>query len=118
MIHIGHDAGDLAIKTVIQVLKDSLRASDLLARFGGEEFTLLLEDISCKDAQKVLEKIRTAFEVQQIVIDDVISFNYTVSIGLAFGHFTTLTEALHTSDRALYRAKENGRNQTVVLTTD
>lgn len=109
----GHDAGDFALKTVIEVLKDSLRKSDLFARFGGEEFALLLEEITCEDVQKVLEKIRSTFEAQRIVFDDA-TFSYTVSIGLAFGNFKTLEEALNLSDRALYQAKNNGRNQTVL----
>lgn len=114
----GHDAGDIAIKAVATILRNLLRGSDLFARFGGEEFALLLEDISGEHTEKVMEKIRNAFESQQIVIDDVIHFHYTVSIGLAFGHFATLKEALHVSDHALYQAKEKGRNQCITISVE
>jgi len=58
----GHAVGDLAIKEVKKIFDKNLRISDLVARFGGEEFCILLEDTSIKDAQKLFEKIRISFE--------------------------------------------------------
>lgn len=110
----GHDVGDVAIKEVIRVVKSCIRNSDLLARFGGEEFCILLEDISFKDTKKLFEKIRNKFELNNIKIDDNISINYTVSIGVAYKISTNINEMLKISDEALYEAKNTGRNKVLI----
>jgi diguanylate cyclase (GGDEF)-like protein len=66
----GHDIGDIAIKEVAHILSSHLRESDLIARFGGEEFCVLLQDISKDDAIKLFTKIRKVFEDNIIQIDD------------------------------------------------
>ncbi len=58
----GHDVGDIAIKEIKKVLDRNLREYDLVARFGGEEFCILLEDITCKDLKNLFERIRVDFE--------------------------------------------------------
>ncbi len=106
----GHDVGDIAIREIKKVIDKNLRKSDLFARFGGEEFCILLEDISLEDTQKLFEKIRSAFEENVLTVGD-ITFSYTISIGVAYGTADTLEEMVNLSDKALYYAKENGRNQ-------
>ena len=108
----GHDVGDIAIKEVIKVLNANLRNSDLLARFGGEEFCILLENITFEDAKKVFEKIRIGFEENSIKIQNH-SINYTVSIGIGYGIINSVDKLLKLSDEALYDAKETGRNKVV-----
>lgn len=106
----GHNIGDIAIKEVKKILCGRLRNSDLMARFGGEEFCILLDDISFQDTQKLFENIRDSFEKNIINILDV-QISYTVSIGVCYGVYDSLEEMIKLSDEALYSSKNNGRNQ-------
>jgi len=106
----GHDIGDLAIKEIKRVLDKNLRASDLMARFGGEEFCIILEEISEEDVKKLFEKIRKEFEANVIDVDEV-EIKYTVSFGIAYGLLGSLEEMVILSDNALYESKESGRNR-------
>ena len=113
----GHDVGDVAIKEIKKVLDRNLREYDLVARFGGEEFCILLEDITCKDLKNLFERIRVDFE-KNIIKIDTLEFKYTVSTGIAYGVFDSLEEMLKISDEELYKSKENGRNQVNIKTQD
>jgi len=106
----GHDIGDIAIKDTVKILKINLRKSDLLARFGGEEFCILLEDISKDDALKLFEKIKNIFENHIINIDDK-QITFTISIGLNYSNEDSLNSMIRHADSALYTSKHNGRNQ-------
>jgi len=109
----GHDVGDVAIKEIKNILDKKLRASDLMARFGGEEFCILLEDITLENTKLLFEKIRKAFELNTIIINK-IKISYTISIGISYGLLSSLEEMIKISDEALYIAKEGGRNQVVI----
>ena len=109
----GHDVGDVAIKAIKTILDSNLRESDLVARFGGEEYCILLEDISLDDTKTLFEKIRKSFEANIMNIKGT-QINYTVSFGIAYGGFNSLEDMVKFSDEALYKAKENGRNQVVI----
>lgn len=109
----GHDIGDVAIKEIVTILDKTLRKSDLVARFGGEEYCILLEDITLENTKKVFEDIRKNFENNLIVVGE-LEFSYTVSIGAFYGNSNNLTQMLKVSDEALYEAKENGRNQVII----
>jgi len=106
----GHNIGDIALKEVKKVLDRNLRASDLIARFGGEEFAILLEDITKEDAQKLFEKIREDFEKNAIDALGV-KISYTVSIGISYGNLSSIEDMIKKADEALYFSKENGRNK-------
>ena len=106
----GHDVGDIAIKEIKRILDETLRESDLVARFGGEEFCIVLEEITLEDTKALFERIRKRFEDNVIEIKDT-KISYTVSFGVAYGMDTSLEEMVKLSDHALYYAKENGRNQ-------
>ena len=106
----GHDIGDIAIKEVKNILEGVLRSSDLIARFGGEEFCILLEDITQEDTLLVFEKIRKIFEENEIVTPKV-TIKYTVSIGISFGLGKNLDAMIKHSDDGLYISKETGRNK-------
>lgn len=113
----GHDAGDAAIKETIYLLKTNLRKSDLISRFGGEEFAILLEDISLENTKTLFEKIRKLFE------DNIVEFNknkikFTISIGVYFGEVSSLDGAIALCDEALYTAKENGRNRVEIILSE
>lgn len=114
----GHLTGDRALQSVATTIMPLLRKSDVLARFGGEEFTILLPDTGQKQALEIAERIR--FEVSQIsIVDDHNRpFSITLSIGVstwqAATSNTTFEEAqnylISKADKAVYLAKESGRN--------
>ncbi|EDZ63866.1 response regulator receiver modulated diguanylate cyclase [Sulfurimonas gotlandica GD1] len=109
----GHDVGDVAIQEIAIILDKTLRTSDLVARFGGEEYCILLEDISLEDTKHLFEKIRSNFENNEIKVDD-ISLKYTVSLGIAYGKSIDINALLKVSDEALYEAKDTGRNKVII----
>jgi len=109
----GHDIGDDALKEVPTVLSKNLRNSDLVARFGGEEFCIIFEDINRENLLLILEKIRKSFEENSITTSG-ITLSYTVSIGVYFGIEESLDKMLKLSDEALYEAKAAGRNRVIL----
>ena len=111
----GHEAGDMVLKTLGHILQNSVRASDLVIRYGGEEFLILLVDCHPDGlAQQVADKIRKKVEDQQFRIEGGM-LRKTISIGISQfpGDTTAFWEAVKFADVALYRAKEQGRNQVV-----
>jgi len=108
----GHSAGDEALISFCRVATSQLRPTDLFARLGGEEFGCLLPDTSRSDALAVAERVRVAFEATTHDAGEV-PFRVTVSIGMAVadGSNIDLPSLLVTADRALYLAKQRGRNR-------
>jgi two-component system chemotaxis family response regulator WspR len=111
----GHHSGDLCLKQVADILREHLhRAQDLAARFGGEEFALLLPHTSLQDARALAEKLREA--VQRLAIHHEGSeFScITISIGCAAVTPRPGEDHIHllrSADAALYTAKQMGRNR-------
>lgn len=105
----GHSCGDIAIKTVADVIKKNARSIDIAARMGGEEFNILLPGVDHQGGMIAAERIRKAIEEVEI---EVIG-HITASIGVAtFGeHSDNLTELLEITDFAMYTSKKNGRNR-------
>ena len=96
----GHLNGDLALKEAAEIFKHSIRNSDILARFGGDEFILMLPETNLEGAYIVGERIRKAMEKK-----------YPVSIGVAALELNnSLEELINNADKALYRAKKQGKN--------
>jgi len=112
----GHMVGDQAIKEVAAIIKRTIRESDLCARFGGEEFAVLLPATNESSALLVAEKIRTAVESNLFDIGRPNKIQLTVSIGIATlsQKLNTLDGILSKADIALYWSKENGRNRNSV----
>ena len=110
----GHAAGDRALQAFAGTVRASLRDTDVLARWGGEEFVLMLTDSSADQARGLLERIRQAVQALEIA-HSAGSLQLTVSIGLA-QHLPgdTVERTLERADQALYRAKALGRNRVVV----
>lgn len=104
----GHATGDSVLITVARTMKESLRSTDYLGRWGGEEFLILCPETPLDDAFKLAERLRIAVANQTYNTGE----THTVSIGIATYHTgDTLDSLLHRSDLALYRAKESGRNR-------
>jgi len=112
----GHPIGDEVLKKVSNILKDSLRSSDLVARYGGEEFCVLMPHSHTKEAKKLAERLREKIQTTQ-VSESHQELRVTISIGLADFNKDLESEKnlLTNADKALYRAKENGRNRVEVF---
>jgi len=107
----GHAAGDQVLISVAKILKDGTRGQDLVARWGGEEFLLLLPDTHLKGATELAGKLRRNIEGNFFVVEDK-EFNLTISIGVcAYRQGQTLDDCINAADEALYRAKNLGRNR-------
>lgn len=111
----GHDGGDLVLKQLAQSVNESLRELDVLARFGGEEFIVLLPELTTRQARSVAERLRRQIAAMQITLPDGETINITVSIGFAMLTPTEqhLDGLIKKADLALYQAKEQGRNQVI-----
>ncbi|WP_306604337.1 diguanylate cyclase [Azonexus sp.] len=110
----GHDAGDAVIKALANVLKQAVRASDLVIRYGGEEFLIVLLESSAEQAFQIGEKIRAAVEALKIQVGTLV-LQKTISIGIADfpGDSATFWQAVKFADIALYQAKDQGRNRVI-----
>ena len=107
----GHAAGDLALQSFAMICRDSLRPYDLFARIGGEEFAVILVDSEPAQAWDILERLRQAVEAVELEVDGA-TIRFTVSLGLTvLEPGGSLDSALSRADRALYRAKREGRNR-------
>jgi len=127
----GHQAGDIVLIKLVELMRDQVRSSDIVSRYGGEEFSIILPETGIQIAHEVAERIRLSVENKKFIAND-IALNITVSIGLA-----SLSQILHQkdsqqvdksqnktdgmdktllriADEALYQAKQTGRNQVVI----
>lgn len=110
----GHPAGDQVILALARVLKQRLRASDVVGRYGGEEFALVLQDVELVRAAELVNGLREDFARLRFNGNDT-AFSCTFSGGIAgFPKFLSLEKLREAADQALYRAKHNGRNQVFV----
>lgn len=110
----GHLVGDITLKTFARNLSENLRPHDLLVRYGGEEFAVLLPDTDLQQAKKIAERVRMAIADATIYHDE-LSFQVTVSIGITSTlQEEKLEDLIGKADQALYRAKEQGRNRVVI----
>ncbi len=107
----GHLAGDECLRQVAQCLSSRLRRGDLLVRFGGEEFAVLLPEAMTEEAIQTAERLREAVQALRFVVQDQ-QVNVTISIGIAARKGLNTAEALiGAADTALYAAKRSGRNR-------
>jgi diguanylate cyclase (GGDEF)-like protein len=113
----GHAAGDIVLRGVAQTIASSLRASDLIGRYGGEEFMLILTETGVEEGAVLTEKLRTVVQRQRFAVEGNPELAVTISIGIAGGVGQQLRmEALvRDADAAMYSAKSLGRNQTYVF---
>jgi diguanylate cyclase (GGDEF)-like protein len=112
----GHQAGDHILKEVVDIIRKQIRESDLLVRFGGEEFLVILLEVQNKNfSENVAEKVRQAVERHQFKVSEGVIINKTISIGVASfpDDGDSIREVIKYADVALYQAKQNGRNTVV-----
>jgi len=108
----GHAAGDRALRTFARAVVSSVRASDILARWGGEEFVLLMADTSAEEGARLLARVLAVVAALPIALPSGALVRLTVSIGAARLHPLESAEAvLHRADAALYEAKRQGRDR-------
>lgn len=107
----GHSAGDTVLKSMANCIKETMRTSDMLFRYGGEEFALLLSGTDIEGARQVGERIRNAVQTYPFVFDGK-DLDMSVSIGVAsLGRRDSASRLFDRADAALYQAKKGGRNQ-------
>jgi diguanylate cyclase (GGDEF)-like protein len=107
----GHDAGDAVLVRVARVFREQIRVEDLCARWGGEEFLVLLTEAKLPGALSVAERLRHSVETTQIRHKGA-SLQVTLSAGMsAYGEGEDVESCIKRSDLCLYQAKESGRNQ-------
>ena len=111
----GHDVGDSVLTHLASILRQRTRAGDFVARWGGEEFVVILMSVSAEESARIAENLRHHIEHTRKTDLPAV----TASLGVA--HASTgaeLTEAIHRADQALYRAKSGGRNRVEVDRAD
>jgi diguanylate cyclase (GGDEF)-like protein len=110
----GHLSGDRVLESLSRLLTDRLRKTDVVGRYGGEEFGIILFNVECEQAKEIVDEIRASFASIEHAVGGK-KFSVTLSAGIACypqdGDAPEISEA---ADRALYRAKAAGRNQVVV----
>ena len=109
----GHQYGDKVLIETVRVIKDKLTEKDILARYGGEEIIIYIDDFDSKeDVLKRVEEIRQSIE-DNIIEDEQVSRNITSSIGLAFSNtdISSINNVINEADSLLYEAKSNGKNR-------
>lgn len=107
----GHECGDIALTSAANCIKESLRGSDVLYRYGGEEFVILLNDTDIDGAKILAERIRKSIENNTIAYGlNIIKLTASLGISTLRGNDTS-EMLINRADEAMYKAKENGRNQ-------
>lgn len=115
----GHKCGDLVLRSLAAFLQENTRRSDIICRFGGEEFVILMPDAAVDDAFERTEIFRKNFEAMQLEYEDK-QVKCTFSAGVASFplHSNSGENLLNMADVALYHSKKNGRNRITVFSSD
>ena len=110
----GHESGDRVLRGVAQIIAGNLRASDLVGRYGGEEFMLVLTETNVEEGAALAEKLRTLVERERFAVDGNPNLSVTISIGIVggVGQQLRMETLVRDADAAMYSAKSLGRNQT------
>jgi diguanylate cyclase (GGDEF)-like protein/PAS domain S-box-containing protein len=112
----GHATGDVVLQTLSHILRETLRSVDIIGRWGGEEFVILLPETDAQEAAEIAERLRDAIDHAKVTMTTGLPLHFTASIGI-----TTLKEKdinidilLNYADEALYQAKNTGRNKVCI----
>ncbi len=108
----GHNAGDFILKGLVSVARDNIRAADLLVRYGGEEFLIIVPESNLEETFTMADRIRQEVEKSSFIFEEK-NLTITISLGVAmFRDGLTAEDFIKSADKALYVAKQNGRNRT------
>lgn len=110
----GHDAGDLVLKKLGDLMSERFRRSDIISRYGGEEFCILAPSLTTRQAFELFDNFRDAVACTRIKLSESQSIKITLSIGVTTDLCPDLDDMIIAADYLLYRAKHNGRNCVVV----
>ena len=112
----GHDIGDEVLKLFTKTVEKSLRKSDVFARIGGEEFSILLQNTDLMHSRLLAEKLCKEVEGTPYILEDGTKIIFTLSIGVSEMNekHNNLPDLLKSADKALYKAKREGRNRVVI----
>ena len=111
----GHDAGDIVLKHLAEVMQKTMRQSDIIARFGGEEFIIFLMNTPPEEGLLAASKLREAIE-KEAFISGTTQIPVTISLGVSTSQKSDITLLAKEADLALYYSKEHGRNQASLYT--
>ena len=109
----GHDTGDKAIIHLSEILTSTTNYRDMVARFGGEEFCVVLKNINIHSANDILERLREEVEHSITYSQSGEAVKFTISIGAVMSSEDSLEDTIDSADMMLYKAKQNGRNQVI-----
>lgn len=108
----GHDVGDVVLRRVAQILKLNVREEDIVGRFGGEEFIIIVPELELKQIIEIAERCRNAIESEDIVLSNNDILKITASFGVAHSeNHLVMEEVSRLADKALYKSKHDGRNK-------
>lgn len=110
----GHLCGDYVLKEVAYLILENFRKTDMVFRYGGEEFVVIMTETSLENSLIPLERLRKTIENNNFIYKGK-KITVTISIGVETNQTDTTDEFLNNADKALYQAKQNGRNQTVLF---
>ncbi len=108
----GHDMGDVALRKISDLLKESFRKTDIVARFGGEEFCVAVTNTKIESVFNIFDQVRLKIQDTDIAYNNQ-TINCTVSIGACLEKMDTMEKMVTVADKKLYEAKEGGRNRVV-----
>jgi len=116
---LGHLAGDQVLVQLTKILQQQVRSIDILSRYGGEEFALLLPNTNAEGALVMAERIRKCIEKTKfIAINQTIQVTISIGVGACPQHATTMNKLIKVTDHALYQAKRTGRNLVMLSATE
>jgi diguanylate cyclase (GGDEF)-like protein len=121
----GHHVGDMTLRKIAQISRETLREIDIVGRLGGEEFVVLLPQTNWQQAAEAAERLRLALDAGEVKLENGMALHFTASLGVLSvedgadrqGETISVDDLLTRVDIALYQAKESGRNR-VCLSQD
>jgi len=112
--NFGHQYGDSVLINLVNIAKETLRPSDIVARFGGEEFVILLPDVEMEDALTIIQRLQNNLAKNFSIQVDKQSMPVTFSAGIALRSFgEQQNSVISRADKALYQAKRTGKNRAI-----
>jgi diguanylate cyclase (GGDEF)-like protein/PAS domain S-box-containing protein len=111
----GHSNGDKVLQMVAKTISMSCRKEDVIGRYGGEEFLVVLKDVDQNTLKTIAEKFRVIVEKSTVFIDDTNTIEVTISIGgVCYDSSISIEENIKLADQKMYQAKAKGRNQVII----